>query len=108
MMLKVPDDKKEYKAYFVALYRLRNDEDFKVFMKHLQSEIERLKKESMQMMDETLLRWNQGAVQVLDFILSNIDDAVNRREIIDQRDQDSRHKELVKRTAPSGAGESFV
>lgn len=108
MILKQPEDHKELRAYFIALYRLRNDEDFRVLRKYLEGELGRLKNEAIRTLDENLLRWNQGAAQVLVDILSNVDESVNRREMYDKKDRDARHKELVKRTAPSGAGESFA
>ena len=66
-MLDSPQDPREKRIFYQALYSLASEHggDFDFIRQHLKGEAKRLEAESRLARDDTLYKWNQGALQLL-------------------------------------------
>ena len=67
-MLESPQDEREKRIFYQALYSLSAEHggDFDTIRCHLRGEAKRLEAESRLERDETLFKWKQGALQLLE------------------------------------------
>jgi len=83
-MLKLPQDKVFTKKIVNELFRI--EQTSPEIMKWLRLENDKLHKVNSMMMDEIAIRWNQGALQLLDALFTHIREVRTTQERIDKGD----------------------
>ena len=86
-MLDSPQDGREKRIFYQALYSLASEQggNFDFIRQHLKSEAQRLEAESRLARDDTLYKWNQGALQLLGDLEGMIHSARETLEMLEKQ-----------------------
>lgn len=81
-MLKLPHDELKQEMFYAALIRLKAMDEFKEVVKVLDDNVQRLNKANMIERDETIVRWRQGGLQVINKFLTWTEHARENIELL--------------------------